>query len=68
MSTADVEVAWWRGFQDKELNQLVEEALTDNHDIRIATARLQEARALLSLTQFDRTRPSPRKRRTRDSG
>jgi multidrug efflux pump len=54
MSTADVEVAWWRGFQDEELNQLVTEALTDNHDIRIATARLREARALLSFTEFDR--------------
>ena len=54
MSTAAVEVAWWRGFQDEELNQLVAEALTDNHDIRIATARLREARALLSFTEFDR--------------
>src|SRR5262249_53112726 len=41
MSTAAVEVAWWRGFQDEQLNQLVAEALTDNHDIRIATARLR---------------------------
>jgi multidrug efflux pump len=54
MSTAAVEVVWWRGFQDEELNQLVAEALTNNHDIRIATARLQEARALLSFTEFDR--------------
>ena len=52
MSTSDVEVAWWRGFQDEELNQLVAEALTDNHDIRIATARLREARALRSLTRI----------------
>jgi outer membrane protein, multidrug efflux system len=54
MSTSDVEVAWWRGFQDEDLNQLVVEALTDNHDIRIATARLREARALRSFTEFDR--------------
>src|SRR4029453_9444889 len=54
MSTANVEVTWWRGFQDEELNQLVGEALTDNHDLRIATARLREARALLSFTEFDR--------------
>ena len=54
MSTSAVEVAWWRGFQDEELNQLVVEALTDNHDIRIATARLREARALRSFTEFDR--------------
>lgn len=54
MSTSDVEVAWWRGFQDDDLNRLVSEALTDNHDIRIATARLREARAQLSFTEFDR--------------
>jgi outer membrane protein, multidrug efflux system len=54
MSPVAVEVAWWRGFQDEKLNQLVTEALTNNHDIRIATARLQEARALLSLAEFDR--------------
>jgi len=54
MSPVAVEVTWWRGFQDEELNQLVAAALTNNHDIRIATARLQEARALRSLTEFDR--------------
>jgi multidrug efflux pump len=54
MSTSDVDVIWWRGFQDEELNHLVEVALTSNHDIRIATARLQEARALRMVTQFDR--------------
>src|SRR5207244_9611548 len=54
MATTAVEVAWWRGFQDEELNQLVDEALTNNHNIRIATARLREARALLSVAEFDR--------------
>jgi outer membrane protein, multidrug efflux system len=54
MSTSAVDVAWWRGFEDDDLNRLVTEALTDNHDIRIATARLQEARALRSFTEFDR--------------
>src|SRR5207245_702823 len=54
MATTAVEVAWWRGFQDEKLNQFVEEALTNNHNIRIATARLREARALLSVAEFDR--------------
>ena len=53
-STADVEVAWWHGFQDDRLDQLVTQALARNHDIRIATARLREARALLRETRFDR--------------
>jgi NodT family efflux transporter outer membrane factor (OMF) lipoprotein len=53
MATTAVEVTWWRGFHDQELNKLVTEALTDNHDIRIATARLREARSLLSFTEFE---------------
>jgi len=48
-----VEVAWWHGFQDEQLTQLVDQALAQNHDIRIATARLREARALRLVTQFD---------------
>ena len=54
LSAADVEVAWWHGFQDDRLDQLVTQALDGNHDIRIATARLREARALLGETRFDR--------------
>ena len=54
MSTSDAEVVWWRGFQDEELSHLIEEALSNNHDLRIATARLQEVRALRIVTQFDR--------------
>jgi NodT family efflux transporter outer membrane factor (OMF) lipoprotein len=54
MSAAGVEIDWWRGFQDDRLNQLVDQALVQNHDLRIATARLREARALLGQTQLDR--------------
>lgn len=39
-------ITWWRGFNDELLNQLVDQALLTNHDLRIATARLREARAL----------------------
>jgi outer membrane protein, multidrug efflux system len=54
MSTAGVETLWWRGFQDDRLNHLVDLALASNHDLRVATARLRQARALLSETEFDR--------------
>ena len=43
---ADI-AAFWRGFGDPALSQLVERALTANGDVRIAQARLQEARATL---------------------
>lgn len=36
---------FWRGFDDRVLNQLVEHAIGANYDVRIAEARLQESRA-----------------------
>jgi outer membrane protein, multidrug efflux system len=43
---ADI-ATFWRGFNDAQLTALVERGLTANGDVRIAQARLQEARALL---------------------
>ncbi|CAN5248496.1 TolC family protein [soil metagenome] len=43
---ADI-ATFWKGFGDPALSQLVERALAANGDVRIAQARLQEARALL---------------------
>jgi NodT family efflux transporter outer membrane factor (OMF) lipoprotein len=53
-SNAEVETAWWRGFNDEKLNRLVVQAIAGNHDLRIATARLREARALRSEVELDR--------------
>ena len=36
---------FWRQFNDPLLNQLVEQALKANADVKVAQARLQEARA-----------------------
>jgi len=44
---------WWKGFNDARLDSLVDRAITNNHDLRIATANLKEARALRRLTTFD---------------
>jgi outer membrane protein, multidrug efflux system len=41
---ADI-ASFWRGFGDARLNALIERALAANGDVRIAQARLQEARA-----------------------
>ncbi len=54
LSADGVEMLWWRGFQDDRLNQLVALTLAHNHDLRVATARLREARALRSQAGFDR--------------
>src|ERR1700676_3507384 len=45
--------AWWRLFQDDTLNPLVERALAGNQNLRIAAARLDQARAQLSLAASD---------------
>src|SRR5690606_27645382 len=45
-NSAEVEREFWTQFGDPQLNDLIEEALSANHDVRIAMARLREARAL----------------------
>lgn len=52
-ATADVESDFWKAFNDEQLNSLIEDALAANHDIRIATARLREARAIRGEAQLD---------------
>jgi outer membrane protein, multidrug efflux system len=54
LSNDAVEVAWWRSFQDPLLTRFIETALSANHDLRIATANLREARALRLETVFER--------------
>ncbi len=58
LSTNETAVTWWRGFNDPELDQLIDRALAYNHDLRIATANLLEARALRRQARFDLL-PSP---------
>jgi multidrug efflux system outer membrane protein len=40
------DLAWWRVFNDPTLTNLVHIALTNNYDVRIAAARVEQARAL----------------------
>lgn len=44
-STADalIERSWWKAFKDPTLDQLVDQALRDNNDLRLAAARVEEA-------------------------
>ncbi len=46
--------AWWGRLEDPLLAALVEQALVSNGDVRIATARLDEARALVRGVKRDR--------------
>jgi outer membrane protein, multidrug efflux system len=45
---------WWRLFDDPILEQLEQQSLDANHDIRAAVARLDQARAALTDAQLDR--------------
>lgn len=53
-STASFQAEWWQQFGDPILNALVQRAARNNLDLQIATARVREARWLLSGTQADR--------------
>lgn len=44
---------WWDAFQDETLRELIQTALKQNYDVRIAAARILEARAQLGITRAD---------------
>jgi multidrug efflux system outer membrane protein len=46
-------ISWWRIFNDAQLAQLIHDAATANHDLRIAAANLRQARALLLEARYD---------------
>jgi outer membrane protein, multidrug efflux system len=49
-SAADLST-WWTVFNDPTLNRLIERAVRANHDVRIAGARVDEARAQLGVVK-----------------
>jgi multidrug efflux system outer membrane protein len=59
---------WWRLYDDPVLNELIDAALSRNADVRLAVARLEEARAALRevdatlLPEIDITEASSRTR------
>ena len=65
---------WWTTFADPTLEQLIDEALANNLDVRAAIARVDSARAQVKLAERDlyprvdvnaganRTRASPDRR------
>jgi multidrug efflux system outer membrane protein len=50
-SAAQVDDGWLASFNDPVLSQLVHEALTNNPDLHIAAARLEQANAQLDIAQ-----------------
>ena len=48
-----INLKWWELFNDPMLYTLVSEALENNKDLRIAAARVEQARAALGFTAAD---------------
>jgi multidrug efflux system outer membrane protein len=45
-NAAYIELNWWEIYKDAKLQALIREALTNNYDLRIAMARVEQANAL----------------------
>ncbi|WP_241303804.1 TolC family protein, partial [Burkholderia stabilis] len=52
--SADADAAFWRGFEDPALTQLIDAALAANQDLQVAVSRYDASNALLSQATFDR--------------
>jgi len=52
-ATAAVLPRWWTAFGDPRLDALIDEALANNLDLRAALARIEQARARVTLSQAD---------------
>lgn len=52
-SSSPAETEWWKSFGDPLMEKLIHTAATNNHDLRLAQSRLQEARALWTQARFD---------------
>ncbi|MEB0040827.1 MULTISPECIES: efflux transporter outer membrane subunit [unclassified Pseudomonas] len=49
--SAPVEQDWWRLYQDQRLNQLIQQAMATNTDLRVAAANLSRARMQVQEAQ-----------------
>ena len=47
------DLPWWDVFNDPVLQALISEALTNNNDLAIAAARIEQARALLGVSRSE---------------
>jgi multidrug efflux system outer membrane protein len=50
---AQVATDWWKAYGDPQLDALIQEALEHNTDLKLAAARIEEARANLGLARSD---------------
>ncbi|MBU1052208.1 MAG: efflux transporter outer membrane subunit [Proteobacteria bacterium] len=49
-----INTKWWQNYKDENLNMLIEEALKNNDDLKLAATRIEEARYRLGFAKADR--------------
>lgn len=47
------DLTWWEVFRDEALAELINEALKNNYDLRIAASRVEQSRALYGVARAD---------------
>jgi len=52
-SAEPIPAGWWKAYGDPVLDRMVEDALTYNTDLKLAIARVDEARATLGISRAD---------------
>jgi multidrug efflux system outer membrane protein len=52
-ATSVADLPWWGVFNDPQLQALIGEGLANNHDIKIAVARIEQARAQLGAVKSE---------------
>jgi multidrug efflux system outer membrane protein len=52
-ATSFADQPWWDVFNDKALQTLINEALTNNYDLQVATARIEQARELVGVAHSE---------------
>jgi len=50
-ATSYADLPWWQVFQDPQLQELIRTALKQNYDLRLATERINAARAEVAITR-----------------
>jgi multidrug efflux system outer membrane protein len=53
-TTVSIDVKWWEQFGDARLNTLIEEALANNDDLKLALSNVALSRASLGLSEAER--------------
>ena len=52
-ATSIADLPWWSIFNDRALQSLITEALTNNFDLQVAVSRIEQARALVGVARAD---------------